>query len=211
MLIIGAGGFAKELLEVFHRNGSLNDLAFYDDINVSNENLLGFPVLKDLVAARSYFSKTDNRFCLGVGNPKIRAAFKEKFQEIGGVLSSVVSEEADLGSYNVNIGIGCIILGHALISNSVSVGTAGLIYYKTVLAHDVHVEDFVELSPGATLLGGCKVGAYTHVGANATILPKVFVGSNVVVGAGAVVNKDVPDNCTVVGVPARIIKKASYG
>lgn len=39
------------------------------------------------------------------------------------------------------------------------------------------------------------------------IIPGVKIGNNVVVGAGAVVTKDVPDNCVVVGNPARILKR----
>ncbi|MFD2966828.1 acetyltransferase [Sphingobacterium bambusae] len=207
MLIIGAGGLAKEILEVCHRNDLLTDLAFYDDVNPDKLHLLGFPVLKTEVAAQEYFSETDNRFCLGIGNPKLRAAMVDKFQSLGGQLHSVVSKHADMGTYGVSIGIGNTILGDALISNSVSIGKAGLIYYKTVVAHDVYIDDFVELSPGATLLGGCKVGTFSQIGANATILPKVTIGSHVVVGAGAVVNRDLPDNCIAVGVPARIIKE----
>jgi acetyltransferase-like isoleucine patch superfamily enzyme len=44
------------------------------------------------------------------------------------------------------------------------------------------------------------------IGAGATILPGVTVGENAVVAAGAVVNKDVPDNTVVAGVPAKVIK-----
>lgn len=44
------------------------------------------------------------------------------------------------------------------------------------------------------------------IGANATILTGVTIGRNAVVAAGAVVTKDVPDNCLVGGVPARVIK-----
>ena len=44
------------------------------------------------------------------------------------------------------------------------------------------------------------------IGGNATILPGVHIGNNVVVAAGAVVDKDVPDNCLVGGVPAKFIK-----
>lgn len=44
------------------------------------------------------------------------------------------------------------------------------------------------------------------IGAAATILPGVTIGENAVVAAGAVVNKDVPDNSIVGGVPARIIR-----
>nr|WP_250349320.1 DapH/DapD/GlmU-related protein [Flavobacterium anhuiense] len=50
------------------------------------------------------------------------------------------------------------------------------------------------------------MGEFSQIGANSTILPKVKIGKNVIVGAGSVVTKDIPDNCLVVGVPARIIK-----
>jgi len=47
-----------------------------------------------------------------------------------------------------------------------------------------------------------KKGA--SIGSNATILAGVTIGENAMVGAGAVVTKDVPDNTTVAGVPARL-------
>ncbi|WP_286121070.1 sugar O-acetyltransferase [Pediococcus pentosaceus] len=50
------------------------------------------------------------------------------------------------------------------------------------------------------------VGNDVWIGGNATILAGVTIGNNVIIAAGAVVNKDVPDNCVVGGVPARVIK-----
>ncbi|OZI05723.1 acetyltransferase [Siphonobacter sp. BAB-5385] len=44
------------------------------------------------------------------------------------------------------------------------------------------------------------------IGAGATILPGVTIGENAIVAAGAVVNRDVPENTIVAGVPAKIIK-----
>ena len=51
-----------------------------------------------------------------------------------------------------------------------------------------------------------KVGAKTHIGIGASIKQNVVIGKSVIVGAGAVVLDDLPDNCTAVGVPAKIIK-----
>nr|WP_324248840.1 DapH/DapD/GlmU-related protein [Streptococcus macedonicus] len=50
------------------------------------------------------------------------------------------------------------------------------------------------------------IGNDVWIGGNVTILPGVTIGNNVVVAAGAVVTKDIPDNCVVAGVPAKMIK-----
>jgi UDP-2-acetamido-3-amino-2,3-dideoxy-glucuronate N-acetyltransferase len=47
----------------------------------------------------------------------------------------------------------------------------------------------------------------SSIGSSATLLCGITVGENAVVGAGSVVTKDVPPNCTVAGVPAKVIKK----
>lgn len=54
---------------------------------------------------------------------------------------------------------------------------------------------------------GPKVGKNCIIGSGACVLGDITIGDNVKIGANAVVLHDVPDNCTAVGVPARIIKK----
>ncbi|MBH5330234.1 sugar O-acetyltransferase [Eikenella sp. S3360] len=51
------------------------------------------------------------------------------------------------------------------------------------------------------------IGSDVWIGGNVTILPGITIGSNVVIAAGAVVNRDVPDNCVVGGIPARVLKE----
>lgn len=51
------------------------------------------------------------------------------------------------------------------------------------------------------------IGDDVWIGGNCTILPGVTIGNNVVVAAGAVVTRDVPDNCVIAGVPAKVIKE----
>lgn len=50
------------------------------------------------------------------------------------------------------------------------------------------------------------IGHDVWIGGNCTILPGVTIGNNVIIAAGAVVNKDVPDNSVVAGVPAKVVK-----
>lgn len=60
--------------------------------------------------------------------------------------------------------------------------------------------------PNVSTLEFC-IGDNCYVGAGAIVLGPIKIGDNVTIAAGAVVTKDVPDNCVVAGVPAKIIKK----
>jgi len=51
------------------------------------------------------------------------------------------------------------------------------------------------------------IGDHVYIGAGAKILGDLKIGDNVIVGANAVVTKDVPSNCIVAGIPAKVIKK----
>lgn len=207
MLIVGAKGFAKEILETI-KPDDLNHLVFYDDINIlNNHKLFGcFRIIQNEIEAIEYFKTIDNRFTIGIGNPILRNKMVNKFLNLGGILTSTIGSKNNIGSYEINIGEGTNILNSVTISNSVNIGKCCLIYYNIMITHDCEIGDYVELSPGATILGRSKIGNYCQIGANATILPDIRIGNNVIVGAGAVVTKDIPDNCVVAGVPAKILK-----
>lgn len=210
MLIIGAKGFAKEVLEIIYqqKNDATDNLVFYDDVSVTGSTLLynTYPILKSKEAASKYFSTVDNRFVLGIGNPFLRYKLTSLFETLGGVLTSTVSLKAGIGKHDVAIGSGCNVFEQTIISNDVTIGKGVIVYYNSLITHDVVVGDFVELSPGVTLLGRSQVGDFSHIGSGATILQDIKIGKGVVVAAGAVVTKDVPDYCMVAGVPA-VIKK----
>lgn len=209
MLIVGAKGFAKEVLEVFHQLNTFDKIAFFDDVNTDIGDFLyeRFPILKNENEVQSFFKKNSSEFTIGIGNPFLRYKLYEKFVMLGGVYFSSISPAANIGSYDIEIGEGTNILSNATISNSVKIGKGCIVYYNVIITHDCKVGDFVELSPNAILLGKVEIGSFSHIGANATILPNVKIGKNVIIGAGAVVSKDLPDNCVAVGIPAKIIKE----
>lgn len=72
--------------------------------------------------------------------------------------------------------------------------------------HDGGVALFREEYKGLNVFGKIKIGNNVFIGINSIIMPGVTVGSNVVIGAGSIVNRDVPDNVVVAGVPAKVIK-----
>ena len=83
----------------------------------------------------------------------------------------------------------------------------------------VRIDYFVHIGENCTVLpmvlfgkkhpgtyGDIYVGDNCYISTGATILGPVKIGNNVTIGAGAVVNKDIPDNVVVAGVPAKIVK-----
>lgn len=209
MLIIGAKGFAKEVLEIFHQNNEVNDIAFYDDVSNDLPSKLydQFPIITNEEEAVKFFQETDNRFTIGIGNPVLRKKIATKFKVIGGILTSTISVNASIGTFGVEIGEGCNILSGSIFSNSTKIGIGGIIYYNAIITHHCIINDFVEISPGVIVLGRVTVGSYSQLGANCTILPNIKIGKNVIIGAGSVVTKDIPDNCIALGIPAKVIKE----
>ncbi len=134
-----------------------------------------------------------------------------------------------VNAYGCSIDDGSKVGAFVEIQKGVTIGKNCKISSHSFICEGVHIEDDVfighgvmftnDLFPRATNADGSpqteadwnlietyiKKGA--SIGSNATILCGITIGENALVGAGAVVTKDVPENTTVVGNPARIIKK----
>ncbi|MCB9201607.1 MAG: acetyltransferase [Flavobacteriales bacterium] len=209
MLILGARGFAREVFDVLVEHLEIEDIAFYDDVNKYDKNLVynRIPILDNEDKVRSFFIEKGNQYTIGIGSPRLRYMLYNKFNGLGGSISSAISSKSQFGMYDIKLGEGANILPNSVISSCVEIGKCPIVYYNVVITHDCKIGDFVELSPNATLLGGVKVGDYTHIGANATILPKVEIGDNVIIGAGSVVTKDIPSDSIAYGNPAVVVKR----
>jgi len=87
------------------------------------------------------------------------------------------------------------------------IGDGTKIDYNCHIAHNVKIGKNCMVIAGTILGGSVEVGDNSYLGIGCMIRNKVKIGKNVVVGMGAVVVKDVPDNVTVIGNPAKIYGK----
>jgi len=207
MVIIGAKGFAKEILEIYFQNAYDGTIYFYDDIsNDLPERLFNkFIILRTLKEVKSVFEHEDNKFSIGIGIPRSRNLLCTKFRNIGGKLSSVISPYARIGHFGNKIDAGAVIMTGTIITNGVTVGEGALINLNCTIGHDSFIGKYSELSPGVHISGHSKIGDFCSIGTGAIILPGITLGENVTVGAGAVVTKNFKNNTMVVGVPAKAV------
>lgn len=210
MIIIGAKGFAKELLQVLDDNGDLNEtICFFDDISQDLPVMLydRFRIIHSVEELKGFFLDNPTDFALGIGGPLIRYDLYKKIVGIGGKLMSIISNSASIGHFGTVLEEGLSIMKNTIIENDVFVGEGSLVHNGSILSHDVKVGKYCEISPGVKLLGKVEVGNFSHIGSNAVVLPNILIGSYVKVGAGAVVTRNVPNYSTVVGVPANLVEK----
>ncbi|HVE72398.1 MAG TPA: acetyltransferase [Thermoanaerobaculia bacterium] len=102
------------------------------------------------------------------------------------------------------IGAGTMISAGAIVAPRAILGRGVLLNTKASVDHDTVVGDFAHIAPGATIGGRCRIGDDAFIGPGATIASGVSIGARTVVGAGSVVLRDLPDDVTAFGVPARV-------
>ena len=92
-----------------------------------------------------------------------------------------------------------------VINPETKVGEGCIINPCSSIDHDCKIGDFVHVAVGAHVCGTVKIGKHTWIDAGSAVSNNLNICEDVMVGAGAVVVKDIPGRCTVVGSPAKPI------
>lgn len=208
VLIVGAGGHARVIADIFQQREE-SILGFLDDdATLCQKIILGYPVIGDTSEHMKY---PDSRLIVGIGTNHVRRklALRIDQQRESAHWVSAVHPQAILAP-SVSIGLGTVIAAGAVVNPDVTIGDHAIINTAASIDHDCIIGKFVHIAPGARLAGGVHVGDGAMIGIGAVVIPSCTIGAGAVIGAGTVVLHDVPANTTVVGVPGRILKHHPY-
>lgn len=209
IVIIGSSGFAKEMLWLLEDNNEgekdWNILGFVDN-DKSKQLVCGYEILGNDEWLMNY-PHPINAIC-GVGFVSLRRRIVEKYKYANSkiVFPTVVSRSARF-SKRVTMGEGCIVCANSVLTTDITLGNFVTINLNCTIGHDVVIRDFVTINPGTSLSGNVLVDHDCEIGTGVSIIPGKHIGAYAVVGAGSVIIRDVPEHCTVVGNPGRILEK----
>ncbi|MFC1453932.1 acetyltransferase [Verrucomicrobiota bacterium] len=206
LLIIGAGGFGREVLRWALDLPSVSrDWEVGGFLDANPKALAGYvcpyPVLADPI---TYRPETTDRFVCAIGKPSAKMALCNALNKRGAEFISLIHPTAIIGD-QCTIGKGCIICPGVVITTDVSIGNFVTINLHSTIGHDAVIGDGCTLSAHVDITGFASLGQCVFLGSHASILPSAKVGNFAVVGAGSVVLKRVKPGVTVMGVPTKQI------
>ncbi len=209
IVIIGAGSFGREVAQMIcdinMDKKEWNLLGFIDE----TADKIGTVIDNNLVLGSfNWFEENSNNnlyTVCAIGNPKDKYMLIKKANAYNVNYTNLIHPYAKICNF-VDMGIGNIICYNSFISVNTKLGNHISINPDCGIGHDVVIQDYSVLYWDITLSGNVNIGKGCEIGSKAVVIPWKTVGNWSIIGAGAVVVKDIPDNCTAVGVPAKPIK-----
>ena len=202
IVIVGASGFAKEIEWLIKRINSVTpcwNFLGYINNGAGDSNIIGDD---------EYLCNYSNELyvVVAIADTALRHRLAGLFSGNERLKFPNLIDPSVIMSESVLTGRGNIICAGSVLTVGIEIGDFCIINLDCTIGHGVVMEDFVTVNPSVNISGNVQLAQGVSVGTGSQILPGRFVGMNTVIGAGSVVIKDIPNDCTAVGVPAKIIK-----
>lgn len=193
--LFGASGHAKVIMDIILAQGDRIQ-CLYDD-NPHFDNIHNMPVYK------ANETLVHGPLIISVGSNRARKLISERYP----LEYAKAIHPMSIISPSVVIGEGTVVMQSALIQADSKVGQHCIINSGASIDHECVIEDFVHISPHATLCGNVCVGEGSWIGAGTTVIPGIKIGRWCTIGAGSVVIRDIPDGVTAYGNPCKVKAK----
>lgn len=207
--LCGAGGFGREVMPLVRQMpasagpGDGWECVFVVEGIEESYAVNGYRVISDEEFCNS---RRQKRFNVAVADSAARERIAAKMLAAGATpldirAGSVTSLDA------VDVAEGAILCANVILTSNIRIGRFFHANLNSYVGHDCVVGDFVTFAPSVHCNGHVTIGDHAYVGTGALLRPGIVIGPGAVIGMGAVVTKDVAPGATVVGNPARELKR----
>jgi sugar O-acyltransferase (sialic acid O-acetyltransferase NeuD family) len=200
LILIGAGGHARSCIDVIEQEGSFNIAGLVGLPNQRIARHFGY----DLIGADSdlqMLAKNHQYALISIGQIQTaenRMRLYNQVTKIGFQLPVIIAPTAYVSRHAI-IGAGSIVMHGSIVNSGAIIGNNCIINNRSLLEHDVSVEDNCHISTGAILNGNVTVGAGSFIGSGSVIKEGVSIGKNCLVGMGLTVRRNLNDDSRFIG------------
>ena len=205
MIIVGAGGFGRELLQwikdinkIEHKwtiKGFIDD-----DLNALEGKECDYSVIGKI---SEWIPSENEEFALAIASPRTKEIVVNKLKERGAVFADIIHPRAEVCEFSEH-GEGIVMYPCASLNPNSKVGS-----FVTILSsgipHDAVVEDYATISSFCGLTRGVHIGKRAYLADHVCVLPEKSIGDDAYVGMGSVVIRSVGAGKKVFGNPAKAI------
>lgn len=208
--IFGVGGFGREVLTLINdinkKENEWNIIGFFDDAYKKGEIINGIPILGSTDDLNLW--KKEIYIVIAIGDPKIKQKVINKINNSNVKFPTVIHPTVIIGDTDyVKIGKGCIICAGNIITTNVEIKDFVILNLACTVGHDTIIGNYASFMPTCNISGDVVINDSVYCGTGVKIINQIEIGENSIIGAGAVVTSSQPGNCTIVGVPAKAIKR----
>ncbi|MFI0429064.1 acetyltransferase [Mariniflexile sp. HMF6888] len=208
IIIIGASGHAKVVIDIVEKQKMFNIIGLIDSYKKVGTKISGYKILgtEDIIEQLMADQEVIGGI-IAIGDNWTRHLIKEKIKKTTPNFEflSAIHPNAVL-SKNIKIPKGTVIMAGAIINSDAIVGEFCIINTNASLGHESTMQNYSSLAPGVNIGGNVNIGDFSAISIGATIIQNINIGDHALVGAGALVINDVKDCDVVYGVPAKHIR-----
>lgn len=202
LLIIGAGGHGRVVLDIALALGSFSRIDFA--INVKDPLPIdGHMILDETGYTPEDFASVYDSIAVAIGDNAVRLSKVRALAAAGANLPALIHPTATVSS-SALIGAGSVVCAGAVVNPFARVGEACIVNTGAVVEHDCVLGDGVHMSPGALLGGGCEVGEASWLCIGSCVSDHVGIAPGSVLAGGSCLVDDAEVAGLYAGVPARL-------
>jgi sugar O-acyltransferase (sialic acid O-acetyltransferase NeuD family) len=205
LFIFGVSGLAKEVIDLVEEYNKFDVAGILDDdIQTHGTIFHGHKVFGPIEMA-SELTGSLFLICIASLKSSVDRSKIAKSHNIPTERFATIIHPAAKVSRSSTIEPGSIVLANSTITANSRLGRFSIVMPSVVITHDDHVGESCTFASGSTVAGYVKIGDSVYVGTGANILERVEIGTGAIIGAGSLINRNVPENETWAGIPARRI------
>jgi acetyltransferase EpsM len=205
IVIVCAGSQGTIVADILQRaqeaGAAAEPIGFVDDTpSLNGTTMLDLPILGPIDSLPQI---EHDAVVVAIGDNHTRRVITERLIAAGETLATAIHPFVSIAP-SAKIGEGSMLSAGALVLPRAILGRGVLLNTKASVDHDSVMGDFSHVSAGGTVGANCRIGEETLIALGASVTSWRTVGARTTIGGGAVVVRDIPDDVTAWGVPARV-------